>query len=151
MNQSSFTNQSKFNGKCLLSIDYGSKVVGLASTKLGIDPFPTPFGRLIYQDDTQICTELLTIIEDECVDVVVLGLPRYEDGNDSEMTKRVRKFADQLKSLLSDAEFYFQDETFSSYEAENRMKSSAQYNFKVDPKQIDAVAACVILEDFLKS
>jgi putative holliday junction resolvase len=150
MNQQRTSNSQKFNGQCLLSIDYGTKVVGLASTKPGIDPFPTPFGRIIYQNDEQVCHELLAIFKDECVEVVILGLPKYEDGNESEMTKRVRVFADCLAKILSDRQFYFQDETYSSYEAESRMKSSAQYNFKVDPKQIDAVAACVILEDFLK-
>ncbi|MBT7610662.1 MAG: Holliday junction resolvase RuvX [Bacteriovoracaceae bacterium] len=150
MNQNHLTNKAKFHGKCLLSIDYGTKVVGLASTKIGIDPFPTPFGRLIYQNDQQTCNELFIIIQNEAVDVVILGLPRHEDGNDSDMTMRVRKFSELLQEQHNGTEFFFQDETYSSYEAKSRMKSSAQYNFKVDPKQIDAVAACVILEDFLK-
>jgi putative Holliday junction resolvase len=30
------------------------------------------------------------------------------------------------------------------------MKNSPRYNFKVDLKQIDAVAASVILEDFIR-
>ena len=38
----------------------------------------------------------------------------------------------------------------SSFEAENRMKNSPQYNFKIDLKHIDAVAASIILEDFMK-
>jgi putative holliday junction resolvase len=151
MNQSNQPNYSKFNDKCLLSIDYGSKIVGLASTKVGIDPYPTPFGRIIYNNDLQVCQELMTIIEDECVDIVILGLPRYEDGNDSDMTKRVKNFAESLKTHLRKELFFFQDETYSSYEAENRMKTSAQHNFRIDLKQIDALAACIILEDFLKA
>jgi RNase H-fold protein (predicted Holliday junction resolvase) len=30
------------------------------------------------------------------------------------------------------------------------MKNSPQYNFQVDLSQIDAVSACVILEDFIR-
>jgi putative Holliday junction resolvase len=43
-----------------------------------------------------------------------------------------------------------QDETLSTFEAESRMKSSPQYNFQVNLTQIDALAACVILEDFIR-
>ena len=141
----------QFSGRPLLAIDYGSKVVGLASFQPGSDPFPTPFGKIIYQSDKQVCEELLIILNNECIEAIVLGLPRYEDGNESTMTKRVKSFSKLLSEMVQEIEIHFQDETFSSFAAENRMKESAQYNFKVDQKQIDAVAACIILEDFFKA
>jgi putative Holliday junction resolvase len=44
-----------------------------------------------------------------------------------------------------------QDETLSTYEAEERMKRSPRYNFQVNLSEIDAVSATVILEDFLRA
>ncbi len=46
---------------------------------------------------------------------------------------------------------FFQDESLSTFEAEERMRESPRYNFKVDKKQLDALAASIILEDFLSA
>lgn len=140
-----------FSNKTLLAMDYGSKVAGIAIFRVGADPYPTPYGRIIFKSDEQVANELKTLLDDECVDHFILGLPTYEDGNESQMTKNVKVFAEKFQKLYPSFPLTFQDETYSSYEAEKRMLSSPQYNFKVDPKQIDAVAACIILEDFLKS
>ena len=66
-----------------------------------------------------------------------------------EATKNALNFISLLRSSLSLSVFE-QDETLSTFEAESRMKESPRYNFKIDPKQIDALAASIILEDFVK-
>ena len=52
---------------------------------------------------------------------------------------------------INDINFHFQDETLSSFEAEQRMINSPRFNFKIDKKQIDSLAASIILEDWIKS
>ncbi len=141
-------NVEKFKGKHLLSIDYGTKVVGLASFAVGRDPYPLCFGRIIYRNDEQVIEELQAHIKENAFEVLILGLPLYTDGSESEMTKTVRSFGEKLKEKTQ-MELYLQDETLSSFEAEDRMKNSPQYNFKVDLKKIDELAASIILEDFL--
>ncbi len=141
-------NSEKFAGKHLLSIDYGTKVMGLASFNVGRDPYPLCFGRIIYKNDEESIKEIQAHIEENAFDILILGLPLYTDGTDSEMTKRVRSFGEALK-LKTALPVYLQDETLSSFEAEDRMKNSPAYNFKVDMKKIDEVAASIILEDFL--
>lgn len=141
-------NLEKFHGKHLLSIDYGTKVVGLASFAVGRDPFPLCHGRIIYRDDEQVIQEIQEHIEENVFDTLILGLPLFTDGMESEMTKTVRKFGEQLEKATG-LKLYLQDETLSSFEAEDRMKNSPQYNFKVDLKKIDVLAASIILEDFL--
>ena len=85
------------------------------------------------------------------MEVIVVGLPLHADGKDSEMTKRVRAFAATLAATIPSAELHFQDETLTSFEAQERMKNSPRYGFKVDPKQLDALAAAIILEDFIRN
>lgn len=122
--------------------------MGLASFHMGRDPYPLCFGRIIYESDEESIKEIQAHIEENAFDILILGLPLYTDGTESEMTKRVRGFGELLKQETS-LRVYLQDETLSSFEAEDRMKNSPAYNFKVDMKKIDEVAASIILEDFL--
>lgn len=141
---------TKFIGKHILAVDYGQKFTGLANYKLGSDPFVLTYGRIKYESDKQLIAEINKVIEEEFIEILVLGIPYFTDGTESTMTKTIKEFG----KLLSDSttiEVYFQDETLSSYEAQERMKNDPRYNFKVDMTKIDAVAASIILEDFLKS
>jgi putative holliday junction resolvase len=79
-----------------------------------------------------------------------VGIPYYLDGNSSKMTEIVKRFGERLQLSYPDLRVFFQDETLSSFEAEDRMKKDPRYNFKVNPKEIDALAASIILEDFLR-
>lgn len=146
-----FPNFNKFSGKNILAIDYGTRVTGTATFCPGKDPFPLLCRNLTYQSDEQLARDLKVIIEQESVDLLVLGLPLYTDGSESDMTQRVLKFGTLLKSTFPLIEHYLQDETLTSYEAEDRMKNSPQFNFKIDRTKIDMVAASIILEDFIKS
>jgi putative Holliday junction resolvase len=137
------------SGKHILAIDYGQKFTGLANFNVDSDPFVLTYGRIKFESDEQLVKELLHVIEEEFIDILVLGIPLFTDGTESTMTKTVKAFAEKLK-VSTTCELYFQDETLSSYEAEERMKNDPRYNFKVDLTKIDAVAASIILEDFLK-
>jgi putative Holliday junction resolvase len=134
-----------------LAIDYGTKRTGLSSYCPGKDPYPLLYGKILYKNDQQLCLDLSKIIENEVIDVLILGLPKYLDGNSSEMTKRVESFGTLLKETFQKIEFHYQDERLTSYEAEERMKSSPRYNFKVDENELDALSASIILEDFIKT
>ena len=143
-------NSDKYNQQTVLCIDYGTKNIGLSLYKIGIDPFPMPFYQFKNQNPDMSLREILTVSNDEAVDLVVLGLPLHKDGNDGEMTKLVRDFKQSLEKMLN-LEIHFQNEFLTSYEAEDRMKNSARYNFKVDKSQVDSLAASIILEEWLKS
>ena len=145
-----YKNFELYKGKSILAVDYGTKVTGLAQFCPGREPFPSPFGRIIYKSDEQVVQEIKQIVDDEVIDIIVLGLPSYEDGNESEMTKKVKAFGVILETQIKDIELNYQDETYSTYSAKERMMSSPQYNFQVDAKKLDAVAASIILEDFIR-
>lgn len=135
--------------KHILAIDYGQKFTGLANYRVNSDPFVLLFGRIKYESDEQLIKEVLKIIEDEFIEIIVLGVPFFTDGTESTMTKTVKEFGEKLINS-TDCPIFFQDETLSSFEAQDRMKNDPRFNFQVDMTKIDAVAASIILEDFLK-
>jgi putative Holliday junction resolvase len=136
--------------KNILALDFGEKFIGLATYCVNRDPFPTPFGRLANTSHSKVIQELGAVISNESIDLVVIGVPRLLDGKETSTTKKARDFIELIGEHFS-LPIREQDETLSTFEAQSRMKSSPRYNFQVDLKQIDAVAACVILEDFIRS
>lgn len=142
-------NQDHFKSKHLLSIDYGRKVTGFANYRVGSDPFILLYGRHIYKDDLDLVAKVHEIVEEEFIDAIVLGIPFFTDGTHNKMTKIVLDFASKLKEKVS-IPIYTQDESLSSYEAEQRMQNDPRFNFKIDLSQIDALAASIIMEEFLK-
>ena len=144
-------NFQKFKGKHLLAIDFGEKFTGISTYKVDIDPYPLLWGRLAYESDPQMISQILKICESEVIDILILGLPRLLDGQETSMTSRIRLFYQSLQKAWNPEDVYLQDETLSSFEAQERMKSSPQFNFKVDMRQIDAVAASIIMEEFVSS
>lgn len=144
-------NHIKYEKKQLLAIDYGSKVIGLSCYMPGRDPFPLCAGRILFKNNQQVITELQKKVDEEGIDVIILGVPYRSDGSESDMTKTVLTFANLIEDNFKDLEINLQDEGLTSYSAKEFMKSSPRFDFKVDPKKIDEVSACIILEDFLRS
>lgn len=142
-------NFTKYNNKNLLAIDYGEKVIGLALFCPGREPFPMPAGRIINKNEAQVLADLHTFIEEEFVEVIILGIPHLLDGKITSTTQKMLDFGDKLKAHFPTLEVAYQDETLTTFEAEDRMKKDPRYNFKVNPKEIDALSAVIILEDFI--
>lgn len=145
-----FPNFQKYQGQNILSVDYGAKVVGLATFKPGSDPMVLGAGRIINTSKNFFLDSLKKIVDDEFIEVMVVGVSYYQDGNESEKTKEQKALIQELATIFPDIPVIEQDETLSTYAAEERMKSSPLYNFKVDLKKIDEVSAIIILEDFIR-
>jgi putative Holliday junction resolvase len=144
-------NLEKFKNKKILAIDFGTKITGLARFCEGRDMSPYPYDSLKYVNDDRLISEILNIVKESSTEIAVLGVPKLLDGTETSMSKKIRDFGQKLEDKLGSIPLYFQDESLSTFEAEERMRESPRYNFKVDKKQIDALAASIILEDFLSS
>lgn len=132
----------------LMALDYGQKFIGVALFYVGRDPFPTPYERIENKNFPYIVKNIQRIIEEEFIDLLIIGVPYLLDGGTTQTTLKVEKFIEELRPQIS-IPIFEQDETLSTYEAENRMKNSPLYNFKVDLKKIDSLSASIILEDFM--
>ena len=140
--------KTEIDRKHILAIDYGRKFTGLSNYKVNIDPRILLFGRIKFESDQQLMQEIQTIIEEEFIDLIVLGIPRFTDGKDSTMTKVISTFGELLKANLDIPVFYI-DETLTTFEAKERMQSDPRFNFEVDMTKIDAMSALIILEQFV--
>jgi putative Holliday junction resolvase len=147
---SNYSRFKQFLGKRILSIDFGTKVIGTAMFCPGRDPFPYAADKIIYKSHSKSIESLLSIISNEDIEIVVIGIPYFIDGKESTNTVNVRAFAEQLKSALITQDLYEQDETLTTKAAEERMMNSPEFNFKIDPTKIDCVSATIILEDFIR-
>ena len=141
----------KHIAKRILAIDFGTKVIGTAMYCPGHDPFPYAFEKIIYKSHDESVKSIKTLVENEGIDIIVIGVPYFVDGKESDNTRRIREFGNLVKAACPDQEFFEQDETLTTKAAEDRMKNSPQFNFKVDVTKIDCVSATIILEDFIKS
>jgi len=125
----------------VLGLDIGENKTGVARVNM-IARLPQVVATL--KNDNNFIPEITKIIKEENIDVMVVGLPRNMNGEETAQTKYVRDYVDNyLKSL--NLPIFFQDETLSSKAAEVRLAGSGYK--KTD---IDSMAAVVILEDYLE-
>ena len=126
----------------VLGLDIGESKTGVARVNM-IARLPQVVTTL--KNDNNFIPEITKIIKEENIDAMVVGLPRNMNGEETAQTKYVRDYVENyLKSLK--LPIIFQDETLSSKAAEVRLAGSGYK--KTD---IDAEAAVIILEDYLKT
>ena len=128
-----------------LGIDFGEKRVGLAlsdRSKLIASPYKT----LQYISENDLISEIKKIVIDKEIGVFVIGLPLNMKGEDSDQTKKVRRFKNLL-SILG-LPIIYEDERFSSIIAKN---SLVLQNVKTghNKSEIDRTAAAIILQQYL--
>ena len=129
----------------IVGLDVGEKRIGIArvdtDTKIAV-----PVG-FINVDGTEY-QEIARLMRLNSTNFVVLGLPRSNEGNETAQSAYVRSFAKVLVEKIPEAKVRFQDESLTSVEAEERLKSRKKTYEKGD---IDAEAASIILQDFIET
>ncbi|MHB1865521.1 MAG: Holliday junction resolvase RuvX [Candidatus Saccharimonadales bacterium] len=126
----------------LLALDLGDKRVGLAlanSQTMLSRPFDT------IANDTHLVSKLRALINEYNVTKIIAGIPRNLSGHDSPQTVKTRQFIKQLETELK-VDVVTQDEALSSVVAEEQLKQRGKMFSKAD---IDKLAACLILEDYI--
>ncbi|MBC7546594.1 Holliday junction resolvase RuvX [Candidatus Saccharibacteria bacterium] len=126
-----------------ISLDIGTKRIGVAVASL-ITRFPRPLTTLTNDED--IVASIRQVIETEDAGIVVAGLPRGLDGQETAQTSYAREFVAKLQADIS-LPFFFQDEALTSVRAEQELKARGG---SYERSAIDALAAVYILEDYLE-
>jgi putative Holliday junction resolvase len=120
-----------------LAFDYGLKRTGVAVGNRMLRT-ATPQPTIRAEGDARLAQAELRVKEWQ-PDALVVGVPFHPDGASHDNTARARKFARQLRGRCGKP-VYEVDERYSTTEA---LSSGA--------RDADAGAACVILEQFLRS
>ena len=128
---------------CVLALDVGGKRIGVAKASLTAR-LPAPHGVIDGGDEA--IGSIKAIIGETGAVAVVVGLPRGLEGQETQQTHVVRQFANALAGQIT-LPLYFQDEAVTSKQAEQELMSRGKPYQKGD---IDALAATIILEDFLQ-
>lgn len=132
--------------KCL-GMDLGTRTLGLAtSDRLGI--ISSPYKTIRYEDIDWLVDEVLKIIEEQKIEVLVLGYPKNMNNTLGEAVERTNNFKSKLESK-TDLEINLIDERLSTVEATNYLLNE-DMSRKGRKRVVDAVAASVILDTYLR-
>ena len=129
-----------------MGIDFGLARIGIAlsdDTKF----LATPFETYKRKGDELDIQHLLDIIKIKNVDEIVCGLPMNMAGEEQEIAKITRDFMSKLNENIN-IKIVFVDERLSSLIAEEMLKETER-DWKKRKEKLDAVAASIILQDFL--
>ena len=131
----------------ILAVDLGTRRVGLALT----DPLrliASPCSSLSFRGEARLAAELLALVSEKGVERVVIGLPIKEDGTEGEGCRRARSLARRLEDRGVGVVLW--DERYSSREAQEALRQMG-FSGKRSVGRVDALAASLILEDYLRS
>lgn len=126
----------------MLGLDVGEARIGVALASV-IAQLPQP-KEVILTSDTTV-TAIQNVIDKENVTMVVIGLPRNLQGEETAQSQKIRDFADVLQAQIS-VPIVFADETLSSVRADDLQRNASYQNVSQD-----SLAACFILEEFLNN
>jgi len=129
----------------ILAIDYGGKRTGLATT----DPLQiivTPIETILTID---LFDYLVKYLKEEEVELVVIGMPLDENGEETHNTKAVLKFEENFTKKFG-IPTVFEDESYTSQKAKMAL---VEGGFRKSQRQkkgsLDAISAVFILKSYL--
>ncbi len=125
----------------ILAVDFGEKRIGLATSDASA-VLATARRTIARRDDDAAIDEILAFSAEEEIAMILLGIPRSPEGNESPFAARIRSFARKLEARTG-LPVRFHEETLTSNEAARRLPPGA-------PREaVDRMAAAVLLEDYL--
>ncbi len=122
----------------LICFDYGEKRLGVAVGQT-VTRTATPLETIAVRNRTPDWNRITEVIDQWRPTSLVVGFPLNMDGTRQKLTDLAEKFARQLEQRYA-LPVYMVDERLSTFEAKNRLK---------DIRNLDPVAAQVILESWL--
>lgn len=131
----------------ILSIDYGTKRIGLAVS----DPLQIIASGL----DTVSTQNIFEYIEDylnqEEVETIVVGEPMHLDGNPAQIAHLVVGFVRKLQKLYPNISVVTHDERYTSVDAKKIiLLSGAKKKKRRDKSLVDKISAVLILQDYME-
>ena len=130
----------------IMGIDYGDARTGVAISDL-LCSIVGQTTVVPSRNSEKLMAQLLTLIRENQVGEIVVGLPKNMDGSEGPRAELCRAFADQLREK-SGLPVHMWDERRTTVEAHNIL-SEHNYHGKKRKNTVDAVAASLILEGYL--
>jgi|SRR5947209_13200085 len=146
----------------ILALDYGRARIGMALADEEAR-LARPLGTLERINRNADISNLREITNDHSVKKIIVGLPLHMDGSRGEMAEEAARFAERLRKQLG-LPIELLDERLTSWEAERILEEELGKKFvqknsehshakkkKEDGRMsVDAIAAMVILREYLE-
>ncbi len=139
----------------LLGLDIGNKRIGVAfgDTELRVATPVGVFVRTVFEQDAQ---RVAGYVRDYAADKIIAGLPRNTDGSLGPQAQATQTFAEQMAEMIH-IPLTLWDEHLTTVEASRQMqgeerprrKTPGQRRAKKSRRSLDAIAAAVILQDYM--
>jgi putative holliday junction resolvase len=133
----------------LLGVDFGTVRIGISVC----DPMrilASPLEIRPVSDKPSDAKYFCALAKKEAASGFVVGLPIHCDGGESEKSREARAFAVWLRDVTGLPVRLF-DERFTTSAAQQRMREGQKKKKTSRIRQIDAIAAQVLLESFLEA
>ncbi len=133
-----------------LAIDYGKRTIGLAVGH-PLTGSARPLPPIRNTSKAHLEANLLEQLRQWRPSAVVVGLPLDHAGNDTDMSRHIRGFANWLAELAPEVRICLHDERLSSEHAaqEFARRRQAGRARRRDAARLDSVAAAKILESWM--
>lgn len=128
----------------LIGVDTGDVRVGIA-LKPADSIEAEPLG--VFPAGPSVMTQIQQFAQQYDAETVVIGLPRDINGNDTAQTRKAREFAGELADDSGLHVILFDE--FSTSERARVQLGKA--NRDQEKRQLDALAAVVLLDDYMRS
>ena len=131
-----------------VSVDLGHARTGMAiSDKSGF--LASSLCVIEEKSDKRLVIKIADLAKENKAEILVVGLPKNMDGSEGESAIRARELAQQI-SERSGIPYVMQDERGTTITAHAYLSAGEVYGKKRKQK-VDAVAASIILQDYLDS
>lgn len=131
----------------IAAVDVGLKRVGVAISD-PLQMFAQPVGAF---GQGEALLQVARLHAETGFGTLVVGWPLEEDGTEGASIDRIRPFLGRMRKLLPGVAVEVQDETGSSRRGLDALVAAGtRRSARREKGRIDAAAACIILEDFLR-
>ena len=132
----------------ILAVDYGDARTGLAVCDK-LEMLASPVGVIREAYAPRLIEKIKAMASPYQPERLVVGLPKNMDGTSGERAEKCRAFAAELEAALG-VETVMWDERLTTVAA-HRALSEVNVRGKKRKNVVDAVAAVMILEDYLRA
>jgi len=135
----------------VLALDFGERRIGVATGDT-LTASARPLGTVAARAGQPDWDALGRLVRDWQPRLAVIGVPYNMDGSPGRLTERARGFAREFATRFG-IEVATVDERLSSHEAHDRLRErrrAGTLRRRVRKGDLDSVAACVLLEQWLR-
>jgi putative Holliday junction resolvase len=130
-----------------MAFDYGTKRIGIAVT----DPLQLIANALTTLHPNEMDAFLAKYLQEEAVELFVVGMPKQMDGTPSQSTQHIVGFIRKLRRQYPHIPVVEIDERFTSKMATaSILAAGAKQKQRRDKALVDAVSATIILQSYME-